>query len=572
MNGAASDRACGPLASPKSKMFLKPDYSGRVRMNILCHCAKTVCTVLLLFTLSLAQEGCSHTQRPSLEEDCLALTILHTNDTHSHIAGINKYGNACFDDKECRGGLSRIASAIRAAKSQNDNVIALDAGDQFQGTLFYSVNKWPMLAALAQYMPYDAMTLGNHEFDEGCLELTRFLEDIPFPVLAANLKPEKGCPMLKGNYAPYTVLTVRGQKVAIVGIANNEVVNLASACSHTLFEDTVNCLQRTVKELEGQGVKHIIALTHIGLADDRELGRSVDGVDIIVGGHSHSYLGPDSEEGPYPIVEYSPSGQPVLVVSAKRATQYLGELNVSFDKQGVPLAWSGGARELSASEPRNAEISALVKNYATILDEYRNIKVGSHNISMPDGMDACREDDCLGGSLIADAMLEYARPFGAHVALCNGGSVRAALPAGSISRGDLLSVIPFGNTLVIREITGELLLAALEHGVSEEGAKGPRLLHTAGLRYVVDGTRPAGSRVVKAEILDEKDTATSLDPKAHYGIIITDYLARGGDAYEMLKNSKVIPSPEPIDITVVEEYMRKHLPLPQPKGERIIRK
>lgn len=153
MNGAASDRACGPLASPKSKMFIKPDYSGRVRMNILCHCAKTVCTVLLLFTLSLAQEGCSHTQRPSLEEDCLALTILHTNDTHSHIAGINKYGNACFDDKECRGGLSRIASAIRAAKSQNDNVIALDAGDQFQGTLFYSVNKWPMLAALAQYMP-----------------------------------------------------------------------------------------------------------------------------------------------------------------------------------------------------------------------------------------------------------------------------------------------------------------------------------------------------------------------------------------------------------------------------------
>ena len=99
----------------------------------------------------------------------------------------------------------------------------------------------------------------------------------------------------------------------------------------------------------------------------------MDGVDIIVGCHSHSYLGPDSEEGPYPIVEYSPSGQPVLVVSAKRATQYLGELNVSFDKQGVPLAWSGGARELSASEPRNAEISALVKNYATILDEYRNI-------------------------------------------------------------------------------------------------------------------------------------------------------------------------------------------------------
>lgn len=540
-------------------------------MPYLSHHVATVCTALLFLALSLAQGGCSPARHASPAEGALSLTILHTNDTHSHIAGINKYGNACFDDTDCRGGLARIATAIRTAKSQNDNVIALDAGDQFQGTLFYSVNKWPMLAELDQHMPYDAMTLGNHEFDEGCLELTRFLAALPFPVLAANLKPAKGCPMLKGNYTPYTLLTVRGQKVAVVGIANNEVVSLAAACPRTFFEDTAACLQRTVRDLEAQGVKHIIALTHIGLPEDRKLARSVDGVDIIVGGHSHSYLGPDSEEGPYPIIERSPSGQPVLVVTAKRAAQYLGELNVIFDAQGVPLRWNGGARELAAPETRDAETSALVQKYAASLDEFRNHKVGSHHLSLPDGIDACREDDCLGGSLIADAMLEYARPFGGQVALCNGGSVRAALPSGDISRGDLLSVIPFGNTLVMREITGERLLAALEHGVSEEGGQGPRLLHTAGLRYVVDAARPAGSRIVRAEILNEKDTGTPLDRKARYVIVTIEYLARGGDAYEMLKDSKVIPSPEPIDITVVEDYLKKHSPLPQPEGERIIR-
>ncbi|OUO52128.1 bifunctional metallophosphatase/5'-nucleotidase [Desulfovibrio sp. An276] len=540
-------------------------------MPYLSHHVATVCTALLFLALSLVQGGCSPARHASPAEGALSLTILHTNDTHSHIAGINKYGNACFDDTDCRGGLARIATAIRTAKSQNDNVIALDAGDQFQGTLFYSVNKWPMLAELDQHMPYDAMTLGNHEFDEGCLELTRFLAALPFPVLAANLKPAKGCPMLKGNYTPYTLLTVRGQKVAVVGIANNEVVSLAAACPRTFFEDTAACLQRTVRDLEAQGVKHIIALTHIGLPEDRKLARSVDGVDIIVGGHSHSYLGPDSEEGPYPIIERSPSGQPVLVVTAKRAAQYLGELNVIFDAQGVPLRWNGGARELAAPETRDAETSALVQKYAASLDEFRNHKVGSHHLSLPDGIDACREDDCLGGSLIADAMLEYARPFGGQVALCNGGSVRAALPSGDISRGDLLSVIPFGNTLVMREITGERLLAALEHGVSEEGGQGPRLLHTAGLRYVVDAARPAGSRIVRAEILNEKDTGTPLDRKARYVIVTIEYLARGGDAYEMLKDSKVIPSPEPIDITVVEDYLKKHSPLPQPEGERIIR-
>ena len=540
-------------------------------MPYLSHHVATVCTALLFLALSLVQGGCSPARHASPAEGALSLTILHTNDTHSHIAGINKYGNACFDDTDCRGGLARIATAIRTAKSQNDNVIALDAGDQFQGTLFYSVNKWPMLAELDQHIPYDAMTLGNHEFDEGCLELTRFLAALPFPVLAANLKPAKGCPMLKGNYTPYTLLTVRGQKVAVVGIANNEVVSLAAACPRTFFEDTAACLQRTVRDLEAQGVKHIIALTHIGLPEDRKLARSVDGVDIIVGGHSHSYLGPDSEEGPYPIIERSPSGQPVLVVTAKRAAQYLGELNVIFDAQGVPLRWNGGARELAAPETRDAETSALVQKYAASLDEFRNHKVGSHHLSLPDGIDACREDDCLGGSLIADAMLEYARPFGGQVALCNGGSVRAALPSGDISRGDLLSVIPFGNTLVMREITGERLLAALEHGVSEEGGQGPRLLHTAGLRYVVDAARPAGSRIVRAEILNEKDTGTPLDRKARYVIVTIEYLARGGDAYEMLKDSKVIPSPEPIDITVVEDYLKKHSPLPQPEGERIIR-
>lgn len=540
-------------------------------MNFFFRCTKIFCTVLLLIPLSLTQGGCSH-KHSSLQEDTFTLTVLHTNDIHSHIAGIDKYGNACFEDEKCRGGLSRIAHAIREAKSQHGNVIALDAGDQFQGTLFYSVNKSLMLSELLRYMPYDAMTLGNHEFDEGCSELARFLENIPFPVLAANLTPEKGCPMLKANYVPYVILTVQGQKVAVVGIANNEAVALASACSHTLFDDTVACLQRTADELEGQGIKYIIALTHIGLENDRKLARSVDGVDIVVGGHSHSYLGSDSEEGPYPIVEHSPNGQPVLVVSAKRAAQYLGELTVSFDGQGIPSAWNGEAKELSVSEPRDGKISALVKKYAVSLEEYRNIKVGSHNISMPDGMDACREDDCLGGSVIADAMLEYGRPFGARVALCNGGSVRAALPEGDISRGDLLSVIPFGNALVLREISGEQLLAALEHGVSEEGAKGPRLLHTAGLRYVVDGARPAGSRVVKAELLNEKGTAIPLDLKARYGIVTIEYLARGGDSYEMLKEGKIISSPESMDITVVEEYLKKHSPLSKPKGERIIRK
>lgn len=529
-----------------------------------------IASLLLIGCLWLP--GCAPREATSPEKaQGLELVILHTNDTHAHVAGIDAYGNAAFDQRTSRGGLARIAAAIRDAKAKNDNVIALDAGDQFQGTLFYSVNKWPMQAALNQHLPFDAMTLGNHEFDEGCLELAHFLKETPFPVLAANLAPTKGCPLLKARYAPWLIVQIRERKVGIVGLANDEARELARACPQTGFEEAAASLSQAVRELEKRGVRHIVALTHLGLPADRRLARSVDGVDIIVGGHTHSYLGKDSAEGPYPIVEHSPGGQPVLVVTAKRAAQYLGELRVRFDARGVPHEWEGGPRELAPNAPLDAATATLVDSYAAALEGYRSAVVGSHTLRLPDGMDACRSGDCLGGMVTADAMLEYARPYGAVMALCNGGGIRAALPAGDISRGHLLAMLPFGNILVLRDYSGEQLRQALEHGAGQEGAKGPRLLQAAGLRYVIDDSRPAGQRIVKGEVIDAQGKAVPLDPNMRYGVILPDYMARGGDGYAMLGGGQPLPSPEPLDVDIVEAYIRNHSPLPMPITGRITR-
>ena len=504
------------------------------------------------------------------EEKGLELVVLHTNDTHSHIAGVDKYGNACFDDADCTGGMGRIAAAINAAKAENDNILALDAGDQFQGSLFYSVNKWAMLAELDEYMPYDAMTLGNHEFDEGCAVAAAFTQKTAFPVLAANLKPEKGCPMTEGKTQPYIIREVRGVPVGIIGLANDEVVDLAAACKLTKFENAATLLPRLVAELEGQGVQHIIVLTHLGLPYDRELARMVDGVDIIVGGHTHSYLGENSEEGPYPIVEHSPQGQPVLVVTAKRAAVYLGELRVRFNEAGVPVSWNGEAKELVPSMPTDPQISALIGKYAATLDEFRSNVIGSHSLCLADGMDACREGECLGGMVVADAMLEYGSPYGAEIALLNGGGIRAALAQGKITRGDLLSMLPFGGTFVFRELTGQEISDALEHGVSEENVKSARLLQCAGLSYVIDPAKPVGKRISDVMVYDSEGKKVSLNVKASYRVVLPSYLARGGDGYAMLVDSKVIPSGEPMDVDIVEAYLRKNSPLPMPKTERII--
>ena len=530
----------------------------------------------LLLAAGLSLSGCCAWEGCPLnflkEKKGLELTVLHTNDTHSHVAGIDKRGNAAFSVEKSIGGLGRVASAVKSIKAEKDNVIFVDAGDQFQGTLFFSVNKSPMLAEINDHMPWDAMTLGNHEFDDGCLTLAKFLERSKVPALAANLAPEKGCPMLKADYSAHIVKDIRGEKVGIVGIANDEVVTLASACEHTKFTPIVDTVKREVAELEAQGVKHIVLVTHIGLPADRELARAVDGVDIIVGGHTHSFIGEgEGAEGPYPIVEKSPSGQPVLVVTAKRAAQYLGELNVTFDENGVPASWNGAPIEMKNDAPVDPDVAAVIGRYTATLEEFRSTVIGSHDLDIPDGMDLCREVECLGGMLTADAMLEQASPHGASIAFTNGGGIRAGLPKGDITRGDILTIHPFGNVFVLREYSGEQILAALEHGVKGEGAKGPHLLQPAGLRYEVDSTRPEGSRIVKAEVVGKDGKALPLDLKARYVTALTDYLSGGGDGFAMLTEGKVVESSEPLVADVLDGYIRSHTPVKAPEGGRIVR-
>ena len=505
-------------------------------------------------------------ERPGLE-----LVVLHTNDTHSYLAGTDGHGNASLDGTGSSGGLGRAAAAMKAAREGRDNVIAVDAGDQFQGTLFYSVNKWPLIADVDAVVPWDAMTLGNHEFDEGCEELARFVAATPLPVLAANLAPEQGCPLRESRVQSHIVRSVRGEKVGIVGLANDKVATLAAACPHTAFLPAAETLAREVKLLEAEGVKHIVAVTHLGLPEDRELARSVNGVDVIVGGHTHSFLGPAPSDGPYPVVEHSPDGSPVLVVTAGRGARYLGELTVDFDEDGVPRLWRGSAAELTAGMPVDPAVQNLITHYAATLEDLRSEVVGSHALSLPDGMDLCRKEDCLGGMVTTDAMLEYARPFGAEVALCNGGALRAALPAGTITRGDVLSVHPFGNAVLVRAYSGQDLLDALEHGVADERAEGPRLLQVAGLRYEVDARRPVGARVLRAEIIDEKGRARPVDPASSYIVTLSDYLADGGDGYAMLKKGRPVPAPDPLVLDVVTDYLRVHDPLSAPRSGRIVR-
>lgn len=227
----------------------------------------------LLCALFLLMVACAPAHRKTTPDAGLELRLLHVNDTHAFLAGIDEHMNACFEAADCRGGLARISAAIQTARQEQDNVIALDAGDQFQGTLFYSVNKWPVIAAVDALLPYDAMTLGNHEFDEGCRELARFLEAQPLPVLAANLTPQQGCPLAGSRIRPYLVRTVRGTRVGIIGLDlyARRSAREAAALHHSLsvvFQDYTSSANPRFR------VEHIIGESLRAL--ERSTGQRVD--------------------------------------------------------------------------------------------------------------------------------------------------------------------------------------------------------------------------------------------------------------------------------------------------------
>ena len=506
------------------------------------------------------------------------LVLAHVNDTHSHAAGIDRFGNAAYDQETSVGGSARLAAAMKAAKKENAHVLALDAGDQVQGSLFHSILGLSFQERLNALLPLDAMTFGNHEFDAGCARLADFVLENPVPMLAANLLPEKDCPLASSGIAPFRIFTFEGRRVAVVGLANDEVRVIARACPHTRFADAKKSLRDAVNELKGKGVDIIVALSHLGLERDIELARTVQGVDIIVGGHTHSYLGPavdraPASEGPYPVVEKGPDGKPVLVVTAFWATRYLGLLRVTFDEAGVPVAWSGGPVELARDCPQDASVAGMVAEAAQRVEGSRRIFLGHSDVIFPDGLDACRAGDCLAGLMTTDAMLAYARPYGADMALCNGGGFRAGIPVGDVTLGSVLDILPFGNRILLRTYTGAQIRAALEHGVAGSHARGPTLLQCSGLAYSVDPLKDPGHRVSDVLVLGRDGVFRALEDDRNYKVVLPEYLAQGGDRFHMLANGTGLSFPDPLDADVVADYIRRvgRLSLPPVPRIRLVR-
>ncbi|MEJ6397285.1 bifunctional metallophosphatase/5'-nucleotidase [Yoonia sp. 208BN28-4] len=479
-----------------------------------------------------------------------SLTILHTNDFHARFEPISKYDGPCSvednDAGECFGGTARLITAINEARTRTNNSILVDGGDQFQGTLFYTYYKGAMTAEFMNLMGYDAMTVGNHEFDDGPEVLAGFMDSVDFPVLMSNADVS-GEPLLADKIAKSTVIERGGEQLGLIGLTPIDTDELASPGDNVIFTDPVGAVQAEVDKLTEMGVNKIIVLSHSGYDVDQDVAANTTGVDVIVGGHSNTLLSntDDGAAGPYPTMVGD-----TAIVQAYAYGKFLGELNVTFNDDGViteatgePVITDGNIAEDSAAKARIAEL-------AEPLEEVRSRVVGTTSEAIEGNRDVCRAMECSGGNLVADAMLARVADQGIDVAIANSGGIRASIDAGEVTMGEVMTVLPFQNTLSTFQVTGAELMAALENGVSqiEEGAG--RFPQVAGMTFTVDASAEAGSRVSDVMVGGE-----ALDMEATYGAVSNNYVRNGGDGYSMFENAANAYDFGPDLADVVAEYI-----------------
>ncbi|MCA1243518.1 5'-nucleotidase/apyrase family protein [Stappia stellulata] len=475
-----------------------------------------------------------------------SLTILHINDLHSRLEPINKYDSTCSpeDDAkgECFGGVARIKAKIderRAALSEaGRNVITLDAGDQFQGSLFYTTYKGAAAAEFMNAIGFDAMAVGNHEFDDGPDGLSAFLDKVDVPVLSGNIDVENE-PALKGKVFGTLVLTVGDQRIGLVSTLAEDTVDTSSPGPNVGFFSAESYLKGAVEGLQAAGVNKIIAVTHMGLPRDMQIASRVPGIDVIVGGHSHTLLSNtnDKAAGPYPVLVQNPVGRQVPIVQAYAYGKFLGEIEVVFDDGGNVVSANGNPVLLDASVAADKAVAARVAELGKPLEELKAKVIGDTTAAIDGSRDSCRSGECAMGNLVADAMLERVRAQGIDIAIQNGGGLRASIEAGEVTMGEVLTVLPFQNTLATFQLKGRDVIAALENGVSQVEDGAGRFPQVAGLRFSWTRARPAGDgRIIKAEVFQD-GAWVPLDPEKAYGVVSNNYMRGGGDGYRVFADA-----------------------------------
>ncbi|XP_033300575.1 apyrase [Bombus bifarius] len=510
--------------------------------------------------------------------DLFELSVIHLNDFHARFEQTGPRSEACHEgeEKDCVGGISRVSTAVNRLMNERPNPIFLNAGDHYQGTLWYNVHRWNATATFMNMLPHDVMTIGNHEFDDDIEGVVPFLKMVKAPVVVTNIDASEE-PTMQGLYKNSTIIERNGTKIGVIGVIIS-TTDTISITGKLKFLDEVESVNDEARRLKSRGIDIIIVLSHCGLDVDRIMAAKCPLIDLIVGGHSHTFLysGPapfiDEPEDEYPVVVVQEeTNRTVLIVQAAAFTKYLGNLTVWFDADGEVVDWDGNPILLDYSIEEDPEMLKALAPWKVRVDEKAGTKIARTRVFLDN---KCRRNECNLGNLITDAMVDaYVERAEnktvwtyAAVGVYNPGGIRAPIDSigQDITFADLIMAQPFENTWDILELKGSCILQILE---MEED-----ILIWSGLKvvYKIKGNSRKVEDVKIRCRACEVPRYEELVLDQWYRIVLPTFLVQGGDGFVPFETCGRNHEVGYLDWVVLSKYMKKISPILTGRDRRVI--
>jgi 5'-nucleotidase len=508
-----------------------------------------------------------------------SVKILHVNDVHSHLDSDNLDLTLDGTTTEAEvGGMARVATLVNELSAENDNHLVLHAGDAVQGTLYYTLFQGAADAEVMNAIGFDAMCIGNHEFDDGDEWLAGFIDQLDAPVISSNIDVAPGN-VLEGKFAPYIIKEVGGQQIGIIGVTIAGKTQESSQPSDEItFNDEIDSVQAAVNELNAAGVGKIIVLSHYGYNNVQILATQVSDIDVIIDGDSHTLLGDFSpyglaDSGDYPTMATNADGDDVCIVQAWEYSKVLGELDVTF--AGDVLASCSGTPHLLLGDTfvredgeeneytvagdelagiqqvidaddqltitaEDPTVAAIIATYAEDVDALGETVIGEAGedllLSRVPGHDYYGVNLPLGSDItpvVAKAF--YAMDPNADIAIQNAGGVRTSVTSGDITYDTAYTLLPFANTLYEIDMYGSEIKQVMEDAIENiaQGGSTGGFPYAYAIKYDVDATQAYGSRISNIEFkARDSDNYVALEDGTLYVVVTNSYTAAGRDGYD----------------------------------------
>ncbi len=477
--------------------------------------------------------------------------IVHTNDIHGSLLPSDAYWmNPDFPPPIGNAPAAiTVINDIRAeAKAQNIPVLLFDTGDWFAGTPIGDFTYGKSVMEFLNYIHEDAMTIGNHDFEYGLDTLRSLCKMSNAPVLCANLV-KIGTDSIPDFLKPYTIIERDGLKIGIFGLITHYLEGMVSPENlggYTVLKHYVGAAN-SIAGLRAQGADIVIGLDHIGYSHDLRLADSVPGIDVIIGGHSHTGLINPDETPHYH----------TIICQAYSHLTCVGLLKLKIDQSTKKIAnYDGELINLYGEEtPLNQEYLSILKKWQKTVEKGFDDVIGASKRELT----RSGFEECAVGNLITDAMREQ---FNADIAVHNSGGIRANVPQGDVTYRDVYKVDIFGNTAVTMTMTGKQIWEMLEVSVIGYHA----IFQVSGLKMVYDLRKPPKERVISVQIGGQP-----LDTNKVYKVVTNNFLAAGGGAYGIFKQGQDAEDSYMLIRDIMAAYIKKHTPIDVKVEGRITR-